>query len=177
MSWQDEIVAALGATQRPSVPSRDEWIEAEAEIGCTIPEGYKALIDRLGEGCIGGFLWLYAPSRVDKNIDIAHMAKHGSYCYSIYQEINPAEFPRPPPPKEGSCVVFARTENGDILSFIVGPGDPDSWQVALCHDGMTCEEILGNSVEDFFFALVENRIKSRLLPQSWLDEKMYFDYW
>ena len=177
MSWQDEIVAALGATERTSVPSRDEWIEAEAEIGCKLPEGYKALIDRLGAGRINDFLWLFLPSPIDINIDIADQAKHGVYCYSVYQEINPNEFPRPSPPEVGAAIVFARTLNGDLLSFVVGPGDPDGWHVALCHEGKTSEEILGKGVEDFFFSLVENRIKSRLLPRDFLGEKKSFRSW
>ena len=174
MAWQDEIVEVLGANERSSAFDPMEWAKVEVEIGCNLPEGFKLLIDRLGAGCIGDFLWLPAPSHANINLDATELVKKGVYCYSYLQERHPIYFPRPSPPKEGSAVVFAVTDNGDYLSFILGPGDPDHWPVALCHAGADYEEFLADGVEEFFCALVGNRLQCDGFPSDFLDQEMTF---
>ena len=174
MAWQDEVVAALGATERSSAFDRATWAKAEAEIGSVLPPGYKSLIDRLGAGCIGDYLWLVAPSHVNRALDFADNSKHAIKCYSIYQETDPIEFARPSPPKKGAVLPFACTVGGDYISFICGPGNPDNWPVAFCHDGASCEAIYAAGVAEFFFEIVEKRLQGNGFPPSFLDQEMRF---
>ena len=102
------------------------------------------------------------------------MVKEGVDCYSCLHERHPIYFPRPSPPKEGSAVVFAVTDNGDYLSFILGSGDSDNWPLALCHEGADYEKFLADRVEEFFCALVGNRLQRDGFPSDFLDQEMRF---
>ena len=174
MAWQDEVVAALGATERSSAFDRATWAKAEAEIRCVLPPGFKALIDRLGAGCIGEFIWLPSPSHVNTNLNTADMADHGINSYAYLQREFPTSFPRPRPPKEGAAIPFACTADGEYLSFICGRGDPDNWPVAFCHHGTRREEVLAADVAEFFSALVECRLQTNVLP-GYQQHEMKFD--
>ena len=174
-AWQDEIVEALGATARPSGFGGAAWAAVEAEIGCALPAGFKVLIDRLGAGCIGGSIWLPAPFHENKDLDTAVVAKNAMCSYSRLHEHHPVYYPRLSPPEDGAAVAFARTDSGDYLSFICEPGDPDNWAVAICHKGIFYDEILAGDVAEFFYAFVENRVRSIVLPPDFFDLEMKFE--
>ncbi len=173
MVWQDEIVSILGADERPAF-SRAKWIAAESEIRCVLPPGFKALIDRLGAGCIGEFIWLPSPSHVNTNLNTADMANHGINSYAYLQREFPTSFPRPRPPKEGAAIPFACTADGEYLSFICGLGDPDNWPVVFCDNGADLEQVLATDVAEFFSALVECRLETNVLP-DYQQHEMKFD--
>ena len=174
--WQDHIVAALGATARPSPYGPETWAKAEAEAGCIFPAGLKALIDRLGAGSISEYLILHSPSHDKDFHEIGVLAMDADQFYSYLRNHHPDYYPRPSPPREGAALGFAHTiDYGAYLSFICGPGDPDKWPVAMCHQGADCEDILADGVAEFFFALVENRLRTEELASEFLADKMTFE--
>ena len=174
MAWQDKIVDALGANERTAF-GESKWAAVESEVGCIFPQGFKSLIDRLGACCIGNFLWLPAPSHDNIYLNTTELVREAIYCYSKLNEVDPVGYARPSPPKEGAPMAFAVTGNGDYLSFICDPNNPDNWPVALCHEGVDFEEFLAGCVEEFFVALVENRLQCDGLPSDFLYKEMTFE--
>jgi hypothetical protein len=136
MSDLDDLRALLGAPSYRG-PAFD-WEAASGAVGARIPNDFRALVDAVGPGRIGGDLVLLAPGAPDPDYDqIALHRERRAGLDAIWEdeaEDPPEERSKPAVFDEPGVepVLWAYSELGYYLHWVAKSGeDPASWQIAL----------------------------------------------
>jgi hypothetical protein len=88
----------------------------EARYWLTLPKGYREYVTRLGEGTLGGFIRIYPPWRIEKELAEWRRRIDKYWFWDAGRDVLPKE-------RALECVVVGDTVNGDEIVF--HPGRPD----------------------------------------------------
>jgi hypothetical protein len=109
----DRIVAAASAG-RPLRPTK--WTGEQA------PSDYRALIDRIGPGTLGGRLSLHAPGAPEW-FEMATEHARASATISVPAAVHP---------QPGGLRLWGRFTTGETCWWVPAWYDPDGWPVVIC---------------------------------------------
>ncbi|GAA1150560.1 hypothetical protein GCM10009654_02370 [Streptomyces hebeiensis] len=114
-----------------AAPQPKDWQRVETQIGASLPNDYKELVDAYGGGVFDGTVWLLEPWCANKHYDLVTENKERPHALERLWS-----FGEPKPPEleeEGTRVIaWALTEAGSYLYWLVRPGQkPDEWTVIL----------------------------------------------
>ena len=180
MDWISELNALMPpppAEQRRVDWSADDWARVEVDLGRPIPADFRAFINGWGAGRLGDFLSPYVPAGPYHPAIVMPAAVRGpAGDYAMLKSPHPG-FTLPDFPADGSLMTFAVTDNGDYLGWIVGPGDPGSWPVAIWGDEERAAEVFdGESFGPFIVQLVQGGIRPAAFPDDlWDDSPWAFE--
>lgn len=125
-------VARLAARIPPPAGTQPkDWGPVETQLGTTLPEDYKELVDTYGGGLFDDAIWLLEPGCANKYYDVL---TENEGRMEMLRRLWERSAPKPPELEEaGSRVItWALTENGENLHWLVRPGQkPEEWTVMI----------------------------------------------
>lgn len=86
--------------------------------------------------------------------------------YATLKAHHPATFAMPIIPGPGGFLPFGITDNGDYLGWIIAPGDPDRWKVAVLQDEDGMPEVTGMSFGPFILAFLRGNFRPEAFPDD-----------
>jgi len=125
----------LGAPQRPAAPTPDAVERIAAAAGAVgpvrptdwsgeqVPGDYRALIDRIGPGTLGGRLLLHAPGAPD-GFDMASEHTRAAATFGV--------LPAAVHPQPGGLRLWGRFTTGETCWWAPAWYHPDGWPVVIC---------------------------------------------
>src|SRR6266481_1587691 len=121
-----ELAQVLPAPQSPvdAAGERSGWLAVEAELKTALPEDYKAFIETYGSGTVDGFLRIFNPFAVDRNVNL--MSRMPEMMWAL-NEVRPTALMTPGLrlyPETNGALPFGVSHNGDFLMWVT-VGRPD----------------------------------------------------
>ncbi|MFG1849690.1 SMI1/KNR4 family protein [Micromonospora carbonacea] len=143
-------------------PRQVDWAAVESRMGMALPMDYKWLIGRYGLGCFGDFLYIFCPESSRQGLDLEHQHERTGWALRYLAERGHS-LPRSP----GDLLSFGRSENGDVMYWIVDHGgDSSQWKVALGEPrGPLWEEFDGGAVE-WLEAVLSKQVRMNIFPKD-----------
>jgi hypothetical protein len=125
----DDLLAVVPVGDAGS-PVAVDWVQVEENLGYRLPNDYKDLVARYGEGCFSQFIHIYQPVSSLDAIDLG--VQQGKSLWALrYLRDEGEDIPyRLDEPAE--LLTFGRTDNGDIFFWHCDPlGSPEDWTVLV----------------------------------------------
>lgn len=107
--------------ERPRLGDRT-WDWLAAELGTALPGEFVALMECYGAGSWAGH-WLFPPPLAEDGL-VAHAAATRR-TYRELRDAHPEFYPL------GEFLPIAHSIDGDVLAYLTGGGDPDSWPLVV----------------------------------------------
>lgn len=172
MAWVDDLGAVM-----PPHPGTDgteqDWAAVEAALGVPVPPSYKAFCEIWGPGGLfGGEIVLFAPSTPDRPDRFVDEVLWFQKTYATLKQDWPERYTLPPLPLPGSLLTFAIDGNANHYGWIVGPGEPDGWEVAIHDRSAARHEVLGLDFPGFMLAIARGTLRPTLLGDFFEDWPM-----
>ncbi|SMO45818.1 SMI1/KNR4 family protein [Paracoccus laeviglucosivorans] len=169
--WIDELAELMpppAIEARGAIAQTADWERAEVELGVKLPADYRAFLDRWGAGSIGPFMHPYTPAAgFHPVITLPSGVTGEARAYASLKENHPASLVWPVYPAHGSLMSFAVTDNGDYVGWLVGPGDPNDWPVAVVDDEYGNMQVFdGLTFGPFLLGVVTGRIRPEAFPDD-----------
>ncbi|MFJ8675469.1 SMI1/KNR4 family protein [Streptomyces sp. NPDC093589] len=164
------LVETLGASES-SAPKA--WGPVEADLGTSLPDDYKELIDRMGGGRIEEYMYILEPDCPNGHYELVHHAREREESYEVLWMIED----KPPELEvEGSGIIpWATTDNGEFLFWRTLPGQrPDQWTVILNEARGDRWEHYEMNCTDFLLATLTGEVRSRILWSAFPLEQHVF---
>lgn len=139
-----------------------KWNEIEKKLGVNLPTDYKEFIDLFGAGIIDDFILVFSPFSENENMNFFIQQDLNNEAYSTLKESHPNEFPYQIFTKKSGLLPWGRTENGDILNWIVDM-NLDEWPI-LIYDGYGDYFECQNSMTNFINDLITRNISCPFFP-------------
>lgn len=134
-----------------AVELREEWMAAyRARYSAALPAGYLDLINAFGPGTFLGFLHLLPPHR---------LATFGDRLCSLSVAGGVGD----PAPWWARKMVFAQTDNDDVLAWDVGGGDA----VEILREGEEEFEAFAETFEGFIRACADGALTGERVSHPW----------
>ena len=146
-----------------------DWELIEGRINAVFPADFKDFVSSYGTGVIGNFVWVINPFSSNNNLNIDKL----EYIIESYMYMK-REFPDQYTRNGSNILPWAVTDNGDSFVWIRNGDDPDRWVVMIHSHDQGEEEETGFTAMEFLVALLEQRIKSNILPEDFLRAEKAF---
>ncbi|SDT23597.1 hypothetical protein [Actinoplanes derwentensis] len=162
----------LRAVVKPPVPVSGfpEWGELERRVGGALPPDYRLLVDGYGPGVFDDFLHVLQPK--SKFPPIRLVSFSGAYRERLSAQIASG---RVLPHDPDILLPVARTEDGDVISWVMVPADsPAHWSLTI--NNSSREEWLEfpGGIVDFLFAVYVEDLRMPFFPDDFPSPERVF---
>ena len=149
----------------------DHWDELERRLGFDVPQDYKWLVDTYGPGCFDGFLHVLQPK---SRFEPIRMSSFGvKYRERIKAQI---ETGRIIPYAFDQLQPVARTEDGDIISWVIMPAKCSaSWGLVINNPGRSEWLSFDGGITSFLQAIFVNNLQMSFFPEGFPSSSPTFE--
>jgi hypothetical protein len=125
-----ELVRLAPPPPAPVSPgTAEEWSGLESELGLTLPDDFKQLVQAYGEGVFCDFLYTFP--RTEPFGGMSLLLNQGVVAgHAEARQEAPEDYPYPLYPEPGGLFIWGGTINGDTLCWLTA-GDPSTWPVVV----------------------------------------------
>lgn len=95
--------------------TRQALLDAQIELGVSVPRDYCSFVEEYGAGCIDNFLWICAPGVANPNVSLVPSVKRACEILREIRAGSASDVPYPLWPEEDGIVSWGGTDNGDLL--------------------------------------------------------------
>jgi hypothetical protein len=136
------------------------WRPIEAELGTSLPPGYKDFVRLYGVGAFMEFLWICVPVSSNRHMRLAYQA---CAVTSIFRVTEKPPYPLWPDP--GGLLPLGTTGAGDEL-FWLCQGPPADWGVVVWGHEARDFETFDCDLTDFLAGLVTRTRAPKAFPKD-----------
>ncbi len=146
----------------PGSPVRKDWDSHQQEIGFSLPEDYKELIETYGGSHWDDYLYVLEPECSNAHYDMIKWEREQSEI--LEEDWECEEKPVQLQPEGSRLVPWGTTDNGEVLFWLVLPGeDPDNWTVMIREARGEGWEHFELGCADFLAAALTGEVRSEIL--------------
>ena len=125
-----------------------DWAAVESSIGVTLPDDYKALVEKFPDGLFQGFVKLIRPGAVGSpRTEFLGYYAHRLDDMRTWREDEPKRFPYPIFPEPGGLLPWGVSHRAGLFFWLTEGDDPGNWPVVIAepefehwtrYDGPVC---------------------------------------
>ncbi|MFG2313653.1 SMI1/KNR4 family protein [Streptomyces tendae] len=161
MTARDNLVRTVPPP--PDVDSRVDWPRVEQDLGVSLPDDYKWLVERYGPGSFDGFLHVFQPAVPVATVRLVDRAERAA---EILDQLREGGETLPYPTDE--LLAVGATDNGDTIYWVTRPEDaPNSWTITANGARNTKWPHFDGGLVEFLAAVMSGAYKMDVLPRSW----------
>ncbi|MFE2459740.1 SMI1/KNR4 family protein [Streptomyces sp. NPDC059402] len=161
MTARDDLVRTVPPP--PDVDIRVDWPQVEHDLGVSLPDDYKWLVERYGPGSFDSFLHVFQPVAPVATIRLVDRAERAAEILDQLREGGEA-IPHP----TDELLAVGATDKGDTIYWVTRPGDaPNSWTITANGARNTKWPHFDGGLVEFLAAVMSGEYKVDVLPRSW----------
>jgi SUKH superfamily protein len=165
-----EMEAIVAPPDTPlEVPSPEDWSRCERALRLSLPNDYRALIERYGTVVYGDFISIFNPkakSTYFNLVDQAERIPRGER--ELRDKYGSVEVPYRLFPELGGLLPFGYTGNGDTILWLTR-GMPSRWTVVVNGSRSSDYEELPMNTTSFLAGVLSGRVSCSLFPDDFPD--------
>ena len=156
------------------------WQDVENELGITLPNDYKQLINLYGVGCFGGFVWPLNPFVPRFHEASPFRLEAGTNMMKLFETVrleDPDAFPPfPAHPSPNGLLPWGVDDTGGLQGWLTN-GNPNNWDTIIL-DNDWSEEFYQykTSATGFLVGWLTGSIKISFYPEYLLPEPIFQPY-
>jgi uncharacterized protein involved in tolerance to divalent cations len=158
-----DIDSIFPVPEHPIDTIRD-WTRAENELRYTLPDDYKAIVEKYGTFNIDSFMWIFNPFAQNRNVNLLIQTISSKKIFdNIKHDVSnciPYEYP-----DIYDLINWASTDNGDRLYWLINR-NTNKWIIAI-NETRTIEwQDFDMTTTEFLFKLLTKQIHINAFPDT-----------
>ncbi len=144
--------------------SSSQWKIIETDVGVSLPEDYRAIMELYGSGCFNDLFWLFNPVSQSETLNLMNQVNGltlGQYPHMLEYEEAKSSFPDACPfpsfPKPGGLFPLGGDTNGGH-AFWATRDHPSEWALILYPHGFHEFEIYEMPLIDFLVLWLSGKL-------------------
>ena len=144
-------------------PHSDDWLNVEKNLGLSLPEEFKTLIEIYGDFHWGHFLYLLNPFSGNEYLNLFKQLEMTLGAERETRAEFPEFYPLPLYPEANGLLPLFITDNGDVGFWITYP-QPEKWSILLKDARGPEFEVHFLSTAMLLYQFTGGRFQSIILP-------------